>query len=57
MGTACVMTASPNDDNASAERRIQELTKELSQAKGELAYVTGRMVHALQYSGIYCVAE
>src|SRR5215467_9025132 len=32
-----VMTASPTDDLASAERRIQELTKELSQAKGELA--------------------
>src|SRR5262249_12222816 len=32
-----VMRASPTDDLASAERRIQELTKELSQAKGELA--------------------
>src|SRR5215471_10087198 len=32
-----VMTASPTDDLASAERRIQELTKELSQARGELA--------------------
>src|SRR5215510_9813657 len=31
------MTASPTDDLASAECRIQELTKELSQAKGELA--------------------
>src|SRR5262245_23474576 len=31
------MTASPTEDHASAERRIQELTKELSQAKGELA--------------------
>src|SRR5262245_5029367 len=31
------MTASPTDDLASAERRIQELTKELSQASGELA--------------------
>src|SRR5262245_31548823 len=31
------MTASPTDDLASAERRIQELTEELSQAKGELA--------------------
>src|SRR5262245_43860786 len=30
------MTASPIDDNASAERRIRELTKELSQARGEL---------------------
>jgi signal transduction histidine kinase/putative methionine-R-sulfoxide reductase with GAF domain len=32
-----VMTASPTDDLASAERRIQELTKELSRARGELA--------------------
>src|SRR5215470_6135960 len=32
------MTASPTDDLASAERRILELTKELSQARGELAY-------------------
>jgi len=31
------MTASPTDDLASAERRIRELTKELSQARGELA--------------------
>src|SRR5215475_9905856 len=31
------MTASPTDDHGSPERRIQELTKELSQAKGELA--------------------
>src|SRR5262249_54245207 len=30
------MTASPTDDHASAERRIQELTKELVQARGEL---------------------
>jgi two-component system, NtrC family, sensor kinase len=30
------MTASPTDDLASAERRIQQLTKELSQARGEL---------------------
>jgi two-component system NtrC family sensor kinase len=30
------MTASPTDDLASAERRIQELTKELSRARGEL---------------------
>ena len=27
------MTASPTDDRASAERRIQELTKELSEAR------------------------
>src|SRR5262252_9425358 len=32
-----IMTASPTDDLASAERRIRELTKELSQARGELA--------------------
>src|SRR5262249_39910073 len=31
------MTASPTDDLASAERRIQELTKELAQARGELS--------------------
>ena len=31
------MTASPTDDLASAERRNQELAKELSQARGELA--------------------
>src|SRR5262245_51724130 len=31
------MTASPTDNLASAERRIQELTKELSLARGELA--------------------
>jgi len=31
------MTASPTDDLASGERRIQELTKELSRARGELA--------------------
>ena len=37
MGSERVMTASPTDDHASAERRIQELTKELSQARGELA--------------------
>jgi predicted phage gp36 major capsid-like protein len=29
------MTASPTDDLASAERRIQELTKELSQARSD----------------------
>src|SRR5262245_53097747 len=32
------MTASPTDDLASAERRNEELTKELSQARGELAH-------------------
>jgi hypothetical protein len=37
MEALVVMTASPTDDLASAEDRIQELTKELSQARGELA--------------------
>src|SRR5215467_617948 len=37
MGRSCVMTASPTDDLASADRRIQELTRELSHARGELA--------------------
>src|SRR5262249_13121566 len=32
-----VMTVSPTDDHASAERRIQELTRELSRATTELA--------------------
>src|SRR5262249_3001919 len=32
-----VMTASPTDDHASAERRIQELTKELSEAREQQA--------------------
>src|SRR5262249_36297753 len=31
------MTASPTDDPASAERSIQELTKELTQSRGDLA--------------------
>jgi signal transduction histidine kinase len=31
------MTASPTDDHASAERRLRELTRELSEARGELA--------------------
>ena len=31
------MTASPTDDLASAERRIQELTKELSEAREQQA--------------------
>src|SRR5262245_13866863 len=53
MGRACVMTASPTDDIASAERRIQELTKdlshardELSQARGELSQARGELVEA-----------
>src|SRR5262245_60269006 len=37
------MTASPTDDLASAERRIQELTKELSQARGELSQARGEL--------------
>jgi len=32
-----VMTASPNEDHASAEHKIRELTKELSDARSELA--------------------
>src|SRR5215475_6591534 len=38
------MTASPTDDLASAERRNQELTKELSRAKGELAEARDQQV-------------
>src|SRR5215468_12462440 len=34
------MTASPTDDLASAERRIQELTKELSEAREQQAATT-----------------
>src|SRR5262245_37127423 len=37
MGRACVMTASPTDVLAFAERRIQELTKELSEARDQQA--------------------
>src|SRR5215470_5554100 len=40
------MTASPTDDLASAERRIQELTKELSQARGELSQARGELAKA-----------
>src|SRR5215468_1857624 len=40
------MTASPTDDLASAERRIQELTKELSQARGELSEASGELAEA-----------
>src|SRR5215470_2788876 len=42
------MTASPTDDLASAERRIQELTKELSRARGELSQARGELVGALE---------
>src|SRR5262252_9360006 len=41
-----VMTASPTDDLASAERRNQELTKELSQARGELSLARGELAEA-----------
>src|SRR5215831_12835545 len=41
-----VMTASTTDDLASAERRIQELSKELSQARDELAQAKGELVEA-----------
>src|SRR5215831_9697136 len=37
------MTPSSTDDLASTERRIQELTKELSRAKGELSQVRGEL--------------
>ena len=40
------MTASTTDDLASAERRIQELSKELSQARDELAQAKGELVEA-----------
>src|SRR5262245_17783597 len=40
------MTASPTDDHASAERRIQELTKELSRAKGELSQARSELAEA-----------
>src|SRR5262245_57956968 len=40
------MTASPTDDLASAERRNQELTKELSQARGELSQARGELAKA-----------
>src|SRR5262249_46084044 len=40
------MTASPTDDLASAERRIQELTKELSRARGELSQARGEFAEA-----------
>ena len=40
------MTASPTDDLASAERRIQELTKELARAKGELSQARGELSQA-----------
>src|SRR5262245_13563352 len=40
------MTTSPTDDLASAERRIQELTKDLSQARGELSQARGELAEA-----------
>src|SRR5262249_35854118 len=42
------MTASPTDDLASAERRNQELTKKLSQARGELADAREQQTAAAQ---------
>src|SRR5215472_15120404 len=44
MGRACVMTASPTDDHASA--RIRELTKELSQVRAELSQAKGELTEA-----------
>jgi len=40
------MTASPTDDLASAERRIQELTNELSLAGGEVSQARGELAEA-----------
>src|SRR5215475_14297761 len=40
------MTASPTDDHASAERRIQELTNELSRARGELSQARGELAES-----------
>ena len=40
------MTASPTDDLASAERRIQALTEELSQARGELSQARDELEEA-----------
>ena len=40
------MTASPTDDLASAERRIQELTKELSEARGVISQARGELAEA-----------
>src|SRR5262245_56920024 len=40
------MPASPTDDHASAERRNQELTKELSQARAELSQAKGELKEA-----------
>jgi len=40
------MTASPTDYLASAERRIQELTNELSQARGELSQASRELAEA-----------
>src|SRR5262245_39304681 len=40
------MAASPTDDHASAERRIQELAKELSHARGELSQARGELAEA-----------
>src|SRR5262249_49442184 len=40
------MTASPTDDLASAERRIQELTKALSQSSDDLSQARGELAEA-----------
>src|SRR5262245_16122262 len=40
------MTTSPTDDLASAERRIQELTKELSHSRSELSQARGELTEA-----------
>src|SRR5215468_4597955 len=41
-----IMTASPTDDLDAAERRNQELTKELSRARGELSQARGELAEA-----------
>src|SRR5262245_45789170 len=40
------MTASPTDDHASVERRIQELTEALSQSRGDLSQARGELAEA-----------
>src|SRR5215471_17524414 len=49
MGRACVMTASPTDDHASAESRIRQLTKELAEAREQQA-ATGGILRAISNS-------
>ena len=46
------MTASPTNDDASPERGIQELTKELFQARGELAEAREQQAATSEVLGI-----